>query len=119
MDPSTIDDTALAPFAAPPPFVLFGILKPILDDEAALAQLGTCACVSVAWREAAYDPRLWTSLTKWQGTNKEVRRCASFCEEATQLKTSIAGEREGAAPPHRAVARRPASPGYEPATHQV
>jgi len=89
MDPSPIDDTALAPFAEPPPFVLFGILKPILDDEAALAQLGTCACVSVAWREAAYDPRLWTNLTKWQRTNKEVRRCASFCDERLSSQLAL------------------------------
>jgi len=78
-----------SPFGAPKlNFVLFRVFEQLLDDEAALAQLGTCACVSVAWREAAYDPRLWTNLTKWQRT-KEVRRCASFCDERLSSQLAL------------------------------
>ena len=46
--------------------VLFLVFSQLLDDPAALAQLSVCACVCTAWREAVNDPRLWTSLTRWQ-----------------------------------------------------
>ena len=46
--------------------VLSTIFSQLLDDPAALAQLSVCACECTAWRDAAADPRLWTSLTAWK-----------------------------------------------------
>ena len=67
MSPSQLDETPSLPHPALlDKDVLFLILSQLLDDPAALAQLSVCACVCTAWREAVNDPRLWTSLTRWE-----------------------------------------------------
>ena len=44
---------------------LVHVFSQLLDDPAGLALASRCACVSLAWRKAAYDPLLYVRLTNW------------------------------------------------------
>ena len=48
-----------------PVHLLTHIFSQLLNDPAAMALLGRCACVCTSWREAAYSPLLYVRLTNW------------------------------------------------------
>ena len=64
----------------------------LVKEPTGLAQLCACACVSKAWRDLAYEPAHWRSLTNWvrlSGAEKEIESEAEAVVEEVKIRAAL------------------------------
>ena len=84
------EPTAIADLPLDALRLVFGF---VVQEPTGLAQLCACACVSKAWRDLAYEPALWRSLTNWERLPTAELEGASPIDRDLVLSTLIGRSR--------------------------